>query len=567
MSRPNLPGDIANIIRQHLGAIVREDFRPDPQDVQEHLRDRLLAAEMPPEMVAAIEEAFQDFTRRVSDARAEYADMQGQLDRVRASSARRLGRVTRVMAEVIGGEEVVGIWIDDAYFIVLPHDTAAPAIGQTVQFALGNDGDAAYFGAYGYDHAGLVSARLKAVQPAGEGRTLLELELREGMAAEDSVVAIASAELEPLLAELTTGDRVRVTDGKVRIAYPAPRTDEAAAVKHNPLFHEFTPMSAEADNFVYSPTVLQDINRILKVVRDPVAAAESGIEMPQSVLLAGPSGTGKTTIVERYMARELAALGFQTIRINTSNVTSHWYGESEKIMREALTAGGGRNTFIIMNEVDAVMRKRGGLIDSTSADVDSRVFAAISDILGRDPEPGDPIRLLAFTTNYQARLDAALLSRISETVQVGLPDRDTAMRIMVAHLSRLKLDETPEAIAEAAIYGLDFPLVRLVFDSSEHGRVYQAAETLSGRTIQLSVQAAARAAYNDDTRLSAFGLARELRRQLHANLAHLGPEDLGVALGLAGEDAARVTGLHVDREALLETDSSRETRMRIRNAS
>jgi len=567
MNREEIGRQVASVIGNHLGAASREDFPLQPSEIAEHLRATLLAIGLAPEAIERIIEVFDSYTRQVADARAEYEELQTQLDHVKASSARRIGRVTRLMNEIIGTETVLGIWIDDADFIILPHDATPPAIGETVQFALGGDGDAAYFGSYGYDHVGLVSAHLKAVQPAGEGRTHVELELRDGLMAEDSVVAIASAELEPLLPELAAGDRVRVTDGKIRIAYPAPREDEAAEAKRNPLYTEFEPIAAEKDSFIYSPAVLQDINRLLKVLRDPARAAAHGINVPQTVLLSGPSGCGKTTIAERHMARELAALGFKILRIHTDSLTSEWYGRSESLMREALSAGGDQNTLIIMNEMDAVMRKRGGQMDSTSGDVSSRVFAVIADTVGREYQPGEPIRILAGTTNYPSRLDAALLSRVDETINVGLPDRDTALRILTAYLSRLELEETPETIADMAVCGLDFPLIRLVFDSSEHGRIYQASEVLSGRAIELSVQAAARAAFYDDTCLCAFSLARELKRQLHANLGFLAAEDLGVALGLSGEEAHRVTALSVDREALLEASSDRELRMRFRNAS
>ena len=567
MTRRALIADIAGLINQHLAAASRPDFPLDPADIGEHLRGSLLEAEVPPDVVDRICEAFDSYTQQVADARAEYEAVREQLDHVKASSARRIGRVTRIMQEIIHGEPVVGIWIDDADFIILPQDAHAPSVGETVQFALGGEGDAAYFGSYGYDHVGLVSARLKAVQPVGEGRTHVELELRDGVLAEDSVVAIASAELEPHLADLTPGDRVRVTDGKIRIAYPAPQADQAAEARRNPLYNVFTPLSAEEDSFIYSPSVLQRIGQIIKVMRDPERAASYGIGLPQTILFAGPSGTGKTTIAERHLAREVAALGYQTIRIDTSNITSEWFGRSEKLMREALAAGGDQNTLIVMNEVDAIMRKRGAHMDSTSADVTSRIFAVIADMLGRPREPGEPIRILAFTSNYQSRLDAALLSRISETVPVGLPERETAVRILTAYLSRVQLDDEPETTAQMALCGLDFPLIRLVFDSSDHGRVYQASEVVSGRTLEQSVQAAARAAYYDDTCLSAFSLAGELKRQLYANVAFLAPEDLVVALGLSGEEAQRVTGLHVDREALLDTTSAREVRMRFRNAS
>lgn len=563
--RNRLPGELAALLEQHLQAVSSPEGEMDPAYVQQHLEDALHLAGLPPEAVEEILELFEYYTQQVTETRERYAGVQRQIDDLRASGARRIGRVTRITDELQEGRPAAGIWIDDQDFMILPASAEMPRVGEIVQFARGADGDAAYFGSHGFDHSGLVSAKLKSVQKADAGRSYVEVSLREMGDVSDVVVAVASDQLAETLDDLQPGAMVRVTDGRSRIAFPAPQPDEDEKARTNPLFTFVDPIPAKEDPFVYSPSVIQSIDEMIQVIREPERAQENGVEIARRFLLEGPSGTGKTTIVERKMAREVAELGFQTIKINTANLTSEWYGRSEKLMQAALEAGGDRKTFIILNEIDAVAPKRGAHDLSSSSDVSSRVFGAIGDALDRCVKPGEPPRILAFTTNYPSRLDAAFRSRLDLVIPVGLPDRETSVKIAASYLKKMKLEEDPTLIAERAISALDVELVRVVFDGSSNVRTYQACDTLSGRTIKLAIQAAGRAAFFARTTVTAFSLACELRRKLYANLVDLGREDLSVALGLSVEDARRVSAVHVKQEVLrADQPTMRDMRMRFR---
>lgn len=563
-------GELSRVLQHHLQAIsgTGEDG-PEPDWVRGHLYERLTELGLSDDAATAICSVFDDHATQLAEMRAEYGEVEEQLNRLRSSSARRIGRVTRRTSEVINGQFAIGLFIDESDFMLMPPLSAAspPQVGETVQFARGDDGDAIYFGSCGVDPGGLVTGTYRRSETTEDGRAYVEVALRESGDPSDTVVAVASEQLQSALPRLEPGARVRVTDGRVRIAFTAPQPDPEAQRRANPLYTIYDPLSAAEDNFVYPREVLERLDQIVEIIRSPERAHEYKLRVPGAVAFEGPSGTGKTTIAERYLSRSLRDLGFLTLRIHPDRVTSQWYGQSEKLMREALDAGGDQNTLIVFNEVDSLMPKRNGSQLSSTAEVSSRIFAVVAEIIGRPRQPGDPIRLIAFTTNYVSRLDPALRSRLDAVISVGLPSRETAVQIAAGYLTGMRLEEEPALVARMALCALEMPLVRLVFDSSDKSRTYQARELLSGRTIELAVQACARDAFQQRSGLSPFSLSRELKRQLYGTVVDMRQEDLIVALGLPVEEARRVTDMHVFEEALAEDCTPRGLRMRFRSAS
>jgi len=578
MSRKKKPSDSApdgttlnRMMHEHLRALGDQGSGGDALLLREHLASQLTAAGLSPEVIDAILQAFDANAAAVNGARAENEELRRQFDAIHASAARRLGRVTRVTHDAAGGREVVRVWIDDTRAMVLPTGAALPKIGETIEYADGDNDDAVYFGSgtYAFDHAGLASAQLKRVQTTSDGRVLVEVVLRETGDREDTAVAVASHELQEVLDDLEEGAPVRVTERGARIAYTAPAEEEKDQAEHA-MFTEIDPISEDEDNFVYHPDVVARLDYIVQVHTEPERARQFGItEMPGLLCLEGPTGTGKTTIAERYLGRAFAQLGFQVLSVKTEELTSCWYGESEKLMKRALTVGGDQDVLIILDEVDSVLPKRASHSISSTSEVSSRTFAAFVNALNTSAGDDGPHRVVVFTTNYFQRLDAAIKSRIDETITVGLPTQEMSTQIAQAYLSNVQLDASAESIASDATAVLDFPLVRAVLDGSDEELVFRATELLTGRSIEKAVQAVARDSFTNGTPITPFTFARELKGQLHANLADLGQEDLGVALGLTSQDAQRVTSIRVNHEALVERaqPTERELRVRFRLAS
>jgi SpoVK/Ycf46/Vps4 family AAA+-type ATPase len=90
------------------------------------------------------------------------------------------------------------------------------------------------------------------------------------------------------------------------------------------------------------------------------ATLASAVDTPGRVgvkaLFAGPSGTGKT-----MAARAVAtALRLPLYRVDLASVVSKWVGETEKNLREALSAAESAGAVLLFDEGDALFGKRQG---------------------------------------------------------------------------------------------------------------------------------------------------------------------------------------------------------------
>jgi ATP-dependent 26S proteasome regulatory subunit len=137
-----------------------------------------------------------------------------------------------------------------------------------------------------------------------------------------------------------------------------------------------------------------------------------------SMLLSGPSGTGKT------MAAEVIAndLSLDLYRIDLSRVVSKYIGETEKNLRAVFDAAEASGAVLLFDEADALFGKRSEVKDSH----DRYANIEVSYLLQR-MESYAGLAILA--TNMKSHLDAAFLRRLRYVVDVPFPDA-TARRLI-----------------------------------------------------------------------------------------------------------------------------------------
>jgi hypothetical protein len=162
-----------------------------------------------------------------------------------------------------------------------------------------------------------------------------------------------------------------------------------------------------------------------------------------AVLLAGPSGTGKT------LAAEVLAgtLELDLWRIDLSGVVSKWIGETEKNLRRVFDAAEAGGAVLFFDEADALFGKRTEVKDAH----DRYANVEIAYLLQR-MEAYRGLSILA--TNLRANLDQAFLRRLRYVVDFPFPDEAARRAIWQRHLP-------PRAPAEGidldALARLDLP--------------------------------------------------------------------------------------------------------------
>ena len=133
-----------------------------------------------------------------------------------------------------------------------------------------------------------------------------------------------------------------------------------------------------------------------------------------SVVFYGPPGTGKT------MAAQVLAntLGLDIYRIDLSQVSSKYIGETEKNLGVVFEAAKNSNAILFFDEADSLFSKRTNVNSSND-----RYANAETSYLLQKVEEYSGMSILA--TNNMQNFDAAFKRRMSFIIPIGMPDEPT----------------------------------------------------------------------------------------------------------------------------------------------
>jgi transitional endoplasmic reticulum ATPase len=158
------------------------------------------------------------------------------------------------------------------------------------------------------------------------------------------------------------------------------------------------------------------------------------VEPPSGVLLAGPPGTGKTTVAKVLAAQ--ARCSFYPV--SAADITSKWLGESEKNVQDLFQrARENRPSVIFIDEIDGIAGTRGGW------DTYDRQLTEL--LQQMDGIAGQAGVLVVAATNRPDELDPALLrgGRLSRTITLPLPDgtgRAALLRLFTKDMPMVSVD-------------------------------------------------------------------------------------------------------------------------------
>ncbi len=182
------------------------------------------------------------------------------------------------------------------------------------------------------------------------------------------------------------------------------------------------------DSLVLPETIKAQLQQLQAVIEDPESAVRFGIDPPTGLLLAGPPGTGKTTVAKVLAAQ--ARCSFYPV--SGADVTSKWVGESEGNIRRLFErARANRPSIVFIDEIDAIAGRRG------QAEVhDAHVNQLLAEIDGIAGQRGV---FVVGATNRPDQIDPAMLrgGRLSRTIVLGLPDEAGRLAILRLNTARM----------------------------------------------------------------------------------------------------------------------------------
>jgi len=206
---------------------------------------------------------------------------------------------------------------------------------------------------------------------------------------------VDTAALEAFRAATETGDQVLVNTKHLLAAIERYGGQDRPTVEH-----------WSWDSLILDPAIKAQLQQLQHVIEDPESVKRFGVDPPTGLLLAGPPGTGKTTVAKVLAAQARASF----YPISGADVISKWVGESERNIRQLFErARENRPSIIFIDEIDAIAGSRGEFQVH-----DSHVNQLLAEIDGVAGQRGV---FVIGATNRPDQLDPALLrgGRLSRT--------------------------------------------------------------------------------------------------------------------------------------------------------
>lgn len=290
-----------------------------------------------------------------------------------------------------------------------------------------------------------VLAAQLADRPACDGVDLDELATRtEGLTPAALAQAVDAAALIAFREATGAGALVRITHDHLRDALAAQGGQD------RPLVEDW-----DWDHLVLPADTKDELQQLQALVEDPDLADRYGVAPPTGVLLAGPPGTGKTTI-----ARVLAAQARCSFYlISAADVTSKFVGESEGNIRRLFDrARANRPSIVFIDEIDALGAVRTSSGDDAAARLLNQLLVEIDGVTGSRGV------LVVGATNRPDMLDPALTrgGRLSRTIDLPLPDvaaRRAILQMAMARMPTVGVDVDDLAARTDGLSGADLKAV------------------------------------------------------------------------------------------------------------
>ncbi len=228
-------------------------------------------------------------------------------------------------------------------------------------------------------------------------------------------------------------------------------------------------------SLVLSQTIEERLRRVIVEQRQQNKLRHHGLRPRRKLLFIGPPGTGKT-VTAAALAGELHIPLFTIL---LEGVITKFMGETATKLKIVFDSMMVDKSVYLFDEFDALGARR-----SQTNDVGEirRILNTFLQLLEKDDSQG----LIIAATNHPELLDRALFRRFDDVIEYGIPDRDTALKIIQCRLARFKLNINWDRISNESAGLSQAELVRASDDAAKNA-ILNEIETIDTENLVASL--------------------------------------------------------------------------------
>jgi AAA+ superfamily predicted ATPase len=235
--------------------------------------------------------------------------------------------------------------------------------------------------------------------------------------------------------------------------------------------------SKRLSDMVLAPEVLNGLKQVLKEQRHLAKLRSHGLQPRRKLLLAGPSGTGKT-MTAAALAGEL---GIPLFVVRLDALITKFMGESAAKLRQVFDAAAATRGVYFFDEFDAIGSQR-----SLTNDVGEvrRILNSFLLMIEQDESSS----VIVAATNHVDILDEALFRRFDDLIEYHVPSADEVRALLRMRLGSFL--KSPKAIASlsTAAAGLSHAEITRAVGDAVKEAVMHDEDSVPAETVNLLLQ-------------------------------------------------------------------------------
>lgn len=187
----------------------------------------------------------------------------------------------------------------------------------------------------------------------------------------------------------------------------------------------------EFQELVLSEVTTLKINSFIASLKNRNKLVKKGVNLPESLLLYGPPGCGKTSIA-KYIASQMK---IPLITARLDGLVSSLLGNTAKNIRKIFEYAKEKPCILFLDEFDAIAKARD---DEHEIGELKRVVNSLLQNIDDFSKSNDGNVLIA-ATNHEGLLDAAVWRRFSTTIEVPRPEYDGIRDLLKLYFANTEL--------------------------------------------------------------------------------------------------------------------------------